>query len=120
MLGPALAIELKKRRPARRLWAIALVSSAICVSTAPRGAEFAVKFVDVAAKAGVTLLNICGDVSKDFIVDANGSGVAWLDFDNDGNLDLLVVTAHRGITSGRAAIRWSRSIAMTAKDTLKT
>ncbi|HKF67945.1 MAG TPA: VCBS repeat-containing protein, partial [Vicinamibacterales bacterium] len=49
------------------------------------------KLVDVAAKAGVTLLNICGDVSKDFIVDANGSGVAWLDFDNDGNLDLLIV-----------------------------
>ena len=67
-----------------------MVSSVVCVTAAP-GQEFAVRLVDVAAKAGITLLNICGDVSKDFIVDANGSGAAWLDFDNDGNLDLLIV-----------------------------
>jgi len=91
MLGPALATDLKKRRLARRLWAVAVVSSAVCLTAAPGGHEFAVKLVDVAAKAGITLLNVCGDVSKDFIVDANGSGVAWFDFDNDGNLDLLIV-----------------------------
>ena len=91
MLGPALATELKKRRLVRSLWAVVAVCGAVCMVAAPSGAELAVKLVDVAAKAGVTLLNICGDVSKDFIVDANGSGVAWLDFDNDGNLDLLIV-----------------------------
>jgi len=53
--------------------------------------DFAIRLVDVAAKAGVTLLNICGDTTKDFIVDSNGAGAAWLDYDNDGNLDLLLV-----------------------------
>jgi enediyne biosynthesis protein E4 len=91
MLGPALATELKKRRLVRSVGAVAAVWGAVCMAAAPSGAELAIKLVDVAAKAGVTLLNICGDVTKDFIVDANGSGVAWLDFDNDGNLDLLIV-----------------------------
>ncbi len=65
---------------------------AVCtVGGSLHAAEFAVKLVDVASQAGVTLLNVCGDVSKDYIVDANGSGVAWLDYDNDGRLDLLIV-----------------------------
>src|SRR5262249_40267022 len=91
MLAPALATELKKRRLPPVVAAVAVVVGAVWAAAAPSGAELAVKLVDVAARAGVTLLNICGDVSKDFIVDANGSGVAWLDVDNDGNLDLLIV-----------------------------
>jgi enediyne biosynthesis protein E4 len=100
MLGPALATGLKKPRPAPGVSTLAALACAVWLAADARGTEFAVKLVDVAAKAGVTLLNICGDVSKDFIVDANGSGVAWLDFDNDGNLDLLVVNG-----SSRAHVR---------------
>jgi enediyne biosynthesis protein E4 len=91
MLGPALATGLKKPRPAPGVSTLAVLACAVWLAADARGTEFAVKLVDVTTKAGVTLLNICGDVSKDFIVDANGSGVAWLDFDNDGNLDLLIV-----------------------------
>jgi hypothetical protein len=57
----------------------------------PRAADVGVRLVDVAEQAGVTLLNVSGDVAKDYIVDANGSGVAWLDYDNDGDLDALLV-----------------------------
>jgi hypothetical protein len=63
----------------------------LLVVTHPRASDIAIKLVDVADQAGVTLLNVSGDVSKDYIVDATGSGAAWFDYDNDGALDLLIV-----------------------------
>jgi enediyne biosynthesis protein E4 len=33
----------------------------------------------------------CGGPEKRWIPEANGSGVAWLDYDNDGRMDLLIV-----------------------------
>jgi len=48
-------------------------------------------FVDVAQKVGLTLMNICGGASKDYIIEANGSGGAFFDYDNDGDVDVLIV-----------------------------
>jgi hypothetical protein len=49
-------------------------------------------FVDVAAKAGITVRNVNGDPeNKKYIVEATGSGVAILDYDRDGWMDIYLV-----------------------------
>ena len=51
-----------------------------------------VVFKDIAAKAGLTTWHhTMGSPSKQFIVEATGSGVALLDYDQDGWLDIYMV-----------------------------
>ncbi|HEX4311649.1 MAG TPA: CRTAC1 family protein, partial [Acidobacteriaceae bacterium] len=46
-------------------------------------------FMDIAEKAGLTRWhNVTGTPQKHIIVEAKGSGVALLDYDNDGWLDI--------------------------------
>lgn len=50
-------------------------------------------FVNVADKAGLTRVLHCGGPSKEHILESVGSGCAWFDFDNDGQLDIFLVNA---------------------------
>ena len=70
-----------------RLFQTALLASLAWIQ--PPGA--AIRLVDVAEQAGLTLLNICGGLSKDYIIEVNGNGAAFFDYDNDGDVDLLIV-----------------------------
>ncbi len=49
------------------------------------------EFADVAATAGIRATIRCGGPEKRWIPEANGTGAAWLDYDNDGLMDLLIV-----------------------------
>ena len=56
----------------------AMMCALVLCGTSPRAADLAVRLVDVAQQAGITLLNICGGPDKDYLVDEVGSGAAWL------------------------------------------
>jgi hypothetical protein len=73
---------------ARIFWILVIVCAAASVLHSETG--FPV-FVDIAEKVGITLMNICGGSQKDYIVEANGNGAAFLDYDNDGAVDVLIV-----------------------------
>lgn len=60
------------------------------------GKPFAANFVDVAAEAGLHRPTIYGPVDrKDYIVETVGCGCAFIDYDNDGWMDLLVLSGSR-------------------------
>ncbi len=59
-------------------------------------------FVDVAAKAGLTVRNVNGsEEHKRYIVEATGSGVAILDYDRDGWPDIFLVNGVELSTPGK-------------------
>ena len=60
------------------------------------GKPFPVRFENIAPKVGLRAALISGgETTKKYIVEANGSGVAFLDFDNDGWQDVLLVNGSR-------------------------
>jgi hypothetical protein len=77
------------------------------VRAAPRpkfsGRPFPVTFTDVALPAGLTAPLIYGDeFTKKYIVEANGGGIAFFDYDHDGWLDIFLLngTKHEGFPPG--------------------
>jgi hypothetical protein len=71
---------------------VAVVAAAMSLgASAPHALDAPIRFTDVAASAGLTVRNIAGTASKDFLVDSTGSGVAFFDYDNDRDQDALIV-----------------------------
>ena len=49
-------------------------------------------FTDVTAEAGLGgFINVQGARTKDYVLESVGGGCAFLDYNNDGNLDALLV-----------------------------
>ena len=63
---------------------------------APSGRPFNAHFTDVAKAAGLHAPVIYGGVeSKKYIMEANGCGCAFIDYDNDGWMDIFLLSGTR-------------------------
>ena len=62
----------------------------------PSGLPFLAHFTDIAAQAGLRHTTVYGPVDhKDYIIETVGCGCAFIDYDNDGWMDLLVLSGSR-------------------------
>src|SRR5258706_12627817 len=50
-----------------------------------------VTFKDASSRAGIGSVMVSGGPNKNYVLEENGSGVCWIDYDNDGWMDLYLV-----------------------------
>src|SRR5262245_6425703 len=70
------------------------------IHAAPRakasGLPFHARFIDVAQQAGLKHVVVAGHPNRaDYVIEAMTGGVAFFDYDNDGWLDILVLSGSR-------------------------
>ena len=84
--------------PAARLFGQGVASREVKAQAkpAPSGRPFYAQFIDVAAAAGLTQPVIYGNAdNKDYILEATGCGCAFFDYDNDGWMDIFLLSGTR-------------------------
>ena len=92
-----------------RLAAWLLPSLLLARALAPAAAPWPVRFVDVAARAGLTRESVYGGLEKKrFIIETNGAGAAFLDADGDGWVDALVLNGTRLEEGARRELVWPK------------
>ncbi|MBC8168015.1 MAG: CRTAC1 family protein [Bryobacteraceae bacterium] len=90
-----------------RALAIPLLGSAL-LGSALLAESVGIRFVDIAAEAGVTAQNTYGGrTKKDFILETTGNGAAVFDYDGDGRNDILIAN---GTTFDKLPVKAAPSV----------
>jgi hypothetical protein len=80
----------------RQAFAASMLSITSSTQDAASANDFQVTFTEVAARAGLVAPFIYGGVDKKrYIIETNGCGVAFFDYDNDGWMDILLLNGWR-------------------------
>ncbi len=79
----------------KAITAILLSGALLLTGTQPRATAPAL-FADVTAQAGISFVHASGATPDKHMVETFGSGLAWIDFDNDGFVDLYFVSGAAG------------------------
>lgn len=85
-------------RICRRWWAVALATLAMAAPGWAADPSFgeAVRYVDIAAEVGLVKPNVYGNSDRnEYILETTGNGAAILDFDGDGDNDILIASGTR-------------------------
>src|SRR5436305_1034071 len=86
---------MRHRPPGFYLAAFAAAAACGCRSPQPVPAAHhgppAVAFRDVTVEAGIDFQHVNGATGRKYMPETMGSGCAFVDFDNDGKLDILLV-----------------------------
>src|SRR6185312_486765 len=93
-----LFVTLSAAASANRLFAQGVATRAVKpqAKPTPSGRPFNAHFVDVAKQAGLVIPTVYGNPdSKDYILEATGCGCAFLDYDNDGWMDIFLLCGTR-------------------------
>jgi enediyne biosynthesis protein E4 len=69
---------------------IATLGAALWIATGTQPAGTSL-FTDIASQAGIRFRHQASHTSQKYLIETMGSGVAWLDYDADGKLDLFFV-----------------------------
>jgi len=105
-LFPCLLVVLEA--PARMARPTGLVTGSLEIVTPSFSSPVPkIEFVDLAAKAGLTARHITGnDEGREYIIESTGSGLALIDYNNDGFLDIFFVngTTLEGFPKGEEPI----------------
>jgi hypothetical protein len=73
-------------------WFVLIFLSAVPIRSQTRSEASSVQFTDITEQAGITFKHISSPEKK-YIVESMSGGVAFLDYDNDGYLDIYLINS---------------------------
>jgi enediyne biosynthesis protein E4 len=76
--------------------ALCMLSGAVCFISFSVSGTNILHFIDVATEVGLTTTNVFGGLDrKQYLLETTGCGVAYIDYDRDGYVDLFFVNGRR-------------------------